>query len=66
MEHGAIDIFVPASERAGQKLLELREKTYYAARDAGATDLVDVVVPRGEIPKFMEEIHEISRNTPQS
>jgi glycolate oxidase len=60
MEHGAIDIFIPTSERAGQELLELREKAYYAARDAGATDLIDVVVPRGEIPKFMEEIHEIS------
>jgi glycolate oxidase len=60
MEHGAIDIFIPTSERAGQELLELREKAYYAARDAGATDLIDVVVPRGEIPKFMEEIHEMS------
>ena len=41
--------------------MELRQKAYYAARDAGATDLIDVVVPRGEIPKFMEEIDAISR-----
>jgi len=60
MKHGAIDVFVPPTERAGRELLELREKAFYAAKDAGATDLVDVVVPRGEIPNFVEQIHEIS------
>ncbi|MFQ5999916.1 MAG: FAD-binding oxidoreductase, partial [Candidatus Bathyarchaeia archaeon] len=60
MKHGAIDVFIPPTERAGRELLELREKAYYASRDAGATDLVDIVVPRGEIPKFVEQIHEIS------
>jgi len=60
MKHGAIDIFVPPTERAGRELLELREKAFYSARDAGATDLVDVVVPRYEIPNFVEQIHEIS------
>jgi glycolate oxidase len=60
MKHGAIDIFIPPTERAGRELLDLREKAYYAAKDAGATDLVDIVVPRGEIPNFVEQIHEIS------
>ena len=60
MKHGAIDIFIPPTERAGRELLDLREKAYYAAKDAGATDLVDIVVPRGEISKFVEQIHEIS------
>ena len=60
MNHGAIDVFVPPTERTGRGLLDLREKAYYAAKDAGATDLVDIVVPRGEIPKFVEQIHEIS------
>jgi len=60
MKHGAIDVFVPPTERAGRELLELREKALYAARDAGATDIVDVVVPRCEIPNFVEQIHEIS------
>jgi len=60
MKHGAIDVFVPPTEKAGRELLELREKAFYAARDAGATDLVDVVVPRCEIPKFVEQMHEIS------
>lgn len=60
MRNGAIDVFVPSSERARKELLELREKSFYAARDAGATYLVDVVVPRSKIPKFMEEIKKIS------
>jgi glycolate oxidase len=60
MKHGAIDIFAPSTERAGRELLELREKAFYAARDAGATDLVDVVVPRCEIPNFVGQMHEIS------
>ncbi len=60
MKHGAIDVFVPPTERAGRELLELREKVFYAAKDAGATDLVDIVVPRGEIPNFVEQMHEIS------
>lgn len=60
MKHGAIDVFVPSTEKAGRELLELREKAFYAAREAGATDLVDVVVPRCEIPKFVEQMHEIS------
>jgi len=38
----------------------LREKSFYAARDAGATYLVDVVVPRSEIPKFMGQVKEIA------
>jgi len=60
MKRGAIDVFIPPTEKAGRELLELREKALYAARDAGATDLVDIVVPRGEIPNFVEQMHEIS------
>jgi len=60
MKHGAIDVFIPPTERAGRELLELREKAFYAAKDAGATDLVDIVVPRGEIPNFVEQMHKIS------
>jgi len=60
IKHGAIDVFVPPTEKAGRELVELREKAFYAAREAGATDLVDVVVPRCEIPNFVEQMHEIS------
>ncbi|MEM3581418.1 MAG: FAD-binding oxidoreductase [Candidatus Bathyarchaeia archaeon] len=60
MKNGAIEVLVPSTERAGRELLELREKSFYAARDAGATFLVDVVVPRSQIPEFMEEVKKIS------
>jgi glycolate oxidase len=60
MKNGAIEVFIPPTERAGRDLLELREKSFYAARDAGAKYLVDVVVPRSEIPKFMEHVKEIA------
>ena len=60
MKHGAIDILIPPTERAGRELLELREKAFFASKDAGATDLVDIVVPRGEIAKFVGQIHEMS------
>ncbi len=60
MKNGAIDVFIPSTGRAEKELLELREKSFYAARDAGATYLVDVVVPRSMIPKFMEQVKEIS------
>ncbi len=60
MKNGAIDVLIPSTDKAGKNLLELREKSFYAARDAGATYLVDVVVPRSEIPKFMEQVKEIS------
>ncbi|MEM2523063.1 MAG: hypothetical protein QXW82_07960 [Candidatus Bathyarchaeia archaeon] len=41
----------------------MKEKSFYAARDSGATFLVDVVVPRSEIPKFMEYVKEVSAST---
>ncbi|MEM3464097.1 MAG: FAD-binding oxidoreductase, partial [Candidatus Bathyarchaeia archaeon] len=59
-KNGAIGMFIPPTERAGRELLELREKAFYAAKDAGATELMDVVVPRSEIHEFMMQVHKIS------
>lgn len=54
-EMGAIDVYVlpPA---AGTALIEARERAFWTAKAAGADDIVDVVVPRAEIPGFMEEV----------
>jgi glycolate oxidase len=60
-DNGAIDIFVPDTERAKRRLLELREKFYPAIKAAGLTDIIDVVVPRDKIATFMEKVKEISR-----
>jgi glycolate oxidase len=60
-DNGAIDIFVPDTERAKRRLLELREKFYPAIKAAGLTDIIDVVVPRDKIATFMEKVKGISR-----
>ena len=51
---GAVDVYVlpPA---AATRIIEAREKAFYLAKANGAQDIVDVVVPRAAIPKFMAE-----------
>ncbi len=65
-KNGAIDIFIPSSERAKRELLDAREKFLFGSKDfvskhSGVVDVVDVVVPRNKIPQFMERAKEISR-----
>jgi glycolate oxidase len=58
-EHGAADVFVlPAS--AATKLVEAREKSFWAAKRAGASEVVDVVVPRASLPAYMTEVRAIA------
>ncbi|MFC1967807.1 FAD-binding oxidoreductase [Chloroflexota bacterium] len=63
MNHGAIDVFLPGSERAKRELLETREKFYHALKRFGPVDIADVVVPRSEIPEFVKRAKEISART---
>jgi glycolate oxidase len=60
-QHGAIDVFVPPSESAKRRLLELREQFYPALQHRGMADIADVVVPRSQIAVFIEKVQEISR-----
>ncbi len=55
LNHGAIDVFVPGSERAKRKLLEAREKFYHVIQHFGMPDIADVVVPRSRIAEFVEK-----------
>jgi glycolate oxidase len=55
LNHGAVDIFVPGSERAKRKLLEAREKFYHVIQHFGMPDIADVVVPRSRIAEFVEK-----------
>lgn len=59
-KHGAVDVFLPPSERAKRELLEAREKFYYALKRAGPMDIADAVVPRSRIPEFVNRVKEIS------
>ena len=59
LKHGAVDVFVPGSERAKRNLLEAREKCYTAMQHFGILDITDVVVPRSTIAEFVERAQEI-------
>ena len=54
LKHGAVDVFVPGSERAKRNLLEAREKFYSVIGHFGMLDIADVVVPRSQIAEFVE------------
>jgi len=60
LKHGAVDVFVPGSERAKRNLLEAREKCYTAMQHFGILDITDVVVPRSMIAELVERAQEIS------
>jgi len=60
LSHGAVDVFIPGSERAKRNLLEAREKFYHVIRHFGLLDIADVVVPRSRIAEFVEKIKEIA------
>jgi len=59
--HGAVDIYIPAGERARKHLLEAREKFYPTIRSAGLMELADIVVPRSRIADFIARVREISQ-----
>ena len=54
LNHGAVDVFIPGSERAKRNLLESREKLYSVIGHFGILDIADVVVPRSKIAEFVE------------
>ncbi|TNC22778.1 FAD-binding oxidoreductase [Amycolatopsis alkalitolerans] len=56
-ELGASDVYVLEGGSA-RKLIEAREKAFWAAKSAGADDVIDVVVPRSEMPGFLEKTRE--------
>lgn len=60
-QHRAVATMVPGSERAKRRLLEAREKFYHAIKRCAPFELVDVVVPRREITKFVGKVKEISK-----
>jgi glycolate oxidase len=52
LEFGAMDVYVLPSQAAKQ-LIEAREQSFWAAKAAGAGDVLDVVVPRSAIAKLV-------------
>ncbi len=61
-ELGALDVYVlPA--HAGTQLIEAREKAFWAAKAAGADDIVDVVVPRSAMAAYIGRVNAMAAAT---
>jgi glycolate oxidase len=58
-ELGAADVYVLDGTSA-RKLIEAREKAFWTAKSAGADDVIDVVVPRSEMPGFLARVRELA------
>lgn len=54
-ELGALDVYVLAPG-AGADLIAARERAFFVAKAAGSDDIVDVVVPRAEVPSFLATV----------
>jgi len=50
---------------AAHRLIEAREKAFWAAKRAGATDIVDTVVPRAAMAAFLGEVGQIATRSGQ-
>ncbi|MHB8490393.1 MAG: FAD-binding oxidoreductase [Candidatus Dormibacteria bacterium] len=59
---GALDVYV-LPPRAASDLIEARERAFFAAKAAGANEIVDTVVPRAQIPEFLAEVSLIAQET---
>jgi glycolate oxidase len=59
---GALDVYV-LPPHAGTQLIEAREKAFWAAKAAGADDIVDMVVPRASIPEYMAKVGELASSS---
>jgi glycolate oxidase len=59
---GALDVYVLPSG-AGAALIEARERAFFAAKAAGANEIIDTVVPRAQIPEFLAKVSAIAQAT---
>ncbi len=58
-EHDVLDAYVLEGALA-QRLIEAREKLFWVSKAAGANDIVDVVVPRSQVPRFLADASDIA------
>jgi glycolate oxidase len=56
---GALGAYVQPPE-AGARLLEARERAFRVAKQLGASDILDVVVPRASIPDFLKTVSRLA------
>jgi glycolate oxidase len=61
-ELGALDVYV-LPDHAGTALVRAREQAFWAAKAAGADDIVDVVVPRASIPDLLATVNGLAADS---
>src|SRR5690606_22883974 len=44
-------------------LIAARERAFWSAKAAGADDIIDLVVPRAALPRYLAEVQEIADQT---
>jgi glycolate oxidase len=59
---GAMDVYV-LPPHAGAQLIEAREKAFWTAKANGADDILDMVVPRAAIPRYLAGVNEAASAT---
>jgi len=57
---GAEEVYV-LPDGAARRLIEAREKAFWAAKTAGVNDIVDAVVPRAAMAAFLGEVAAVAR-----
>ena len=58
-EAGALDVYV-LPELAAHRLIEARERMFWVTKEAGANEIIDIVVPRSTVPAFLEEVARVA------
>ncbi|MGH3620468.1 MAG: FAD-binding oxidoreductase [Sciscionella sp.] len=61
-ELDAMDVYV-LEGGAARALIQAREKAFWAAKSAGADDVVDMVVPRSAMPEFFAAVRKLGADT---
>ena len=59
LDLGALEVFV-MPPTAGAQLIEGRERSFWVGKEAGLSDIIDVVVPRAKITQYMEKARAIA------
>jgi glycolate oxidase len=59
-ESGALDVYVLPAQ-AADALIGARERAFWVAKDHGADDIVDVVVPRASMPEYLNRVSQIAQ-----
>jgi glycolate dehydrogenase FAD-linked subunit len=59
-ELGAIDVYVLPPQAAAQ-IISAREKAFFVAKAHGVDDIIDLVVPRAAIPRYMATVAEVAK-----